>query len=458
MRTVIKNGLLLRSEGAIRAELAFEDERIVEIGDNLPTEQATVIDAENMLIMPGGVDVHTHVALTNGTTSVSDGFYAGTLAGLHGGTTSLVEHISDGPEGCSLFHMLHEFRRMAEGEAVADYGLHAVLQHVTPEICAETPKVVQEGYPTFKAYLTYDARLEDDDVLAIMEALRDNRGLITVHAENHAIISFLTARLKEDKRLTPPEHPRSRPDYCEAEAVERLINLSRAARAGLYIVHLSTARGLAAIERAQAEGLPVWAETCPQYLLLDDTCYARKGLHGDDGLKFVMSPPLRTKADADALWQGLARGSISTVGTDHCAFSLAKKREGYAAHGVFGTAGGIPGIETRVPLLYSAGVRTGRLSLERFVDVVSTAPARLMGLTRKGVLAPGFDADIVLLNPDKECLLSAETLHQQVDFTPFEGLTVYGWPSKVWLRGHEVIANGSFCGQKGMGRFIRRAL
>lgn len=458
MRTVIKNGCVLRSEGVVRADVAFEQDHITEIGENLPVNGATVIDAENLLVMPGGVDAHTHVALTNGDVSVSDGFYAGTLAAAHGGTTTIVEHISDGPDGCSLFHMLNKFRSMAEGEVVTDYALHAVLQHVNDDIIAEVPKVILEGYPTFKAYMTYDSRLEDDAILAIMEAIQKHKGLLTVHAENHAIIQFLTQRLRESGCITPPAHPRSRPDYCEGEAVERLIDLSRAARAALYIVHLSTAMGLAHIELAQADGLPIWTETCPQYLVLDDTCYDRKGPDGDDGLKFVMAPPLRTPQDAATLWDGLRRGSIATVATDHCSFTLAKKREGYAQKGVFGAAGGIPGIETRVPLVYSEGVRTGRISLERFVDIVSTAPARLMGLTRKGVLAPGFDADIVLFNPNIQKTISTSTLHQQTDFTPFEGLTVHGWPTRVWLRGNEIIRDDRFLATKGIGEFQRREL
>lgn len=462
MRTIIKNGLVLRSQGCIHADVAFEHGRIVEVGGALPRNGCEVVDAAGLLVMPGGVDVHTHVALTNGDVSVSDGFFAGTRAAIHGGTTTIVEHISDGPDDCTLRHMLDQFRSMAKGEAVADYGLHAVLQHVDAGIVAEVPEIVLDGYATFKAYLTYDTRLDDEAVLRIMDALRNHNALLTVHAESHAIIAFLSAKLKADGCLTPPAHPRSRPDFCEGEAVERLINLARATRAGLYIVHLSTARGLAAIERAQAEGLLVFAETCPQYLVLDEACYDRTGPDGDDGLKFVMAPPLRSPQDAAALWDGLRRGSVCAVATDHCSFTLAQKRRygttDRGALNVFAAPGGVPGIETRVPLLYSEGVCTGRLSLERFVDVVSTAPAKVMGLQRKGVLEPGFDADVVLFDPDAETVVSVDSLHQQTDFTPFEGLTVRGWPRHVWLRGHKMLENAVFIGQKGMGEFQARKL
>lgn len=463
MRTIIKNGLLLRSQGCSYADVIFEQEHILEVGQNLPTSGCEVVDAHGLLVMPGGVDVHTHVGLTNGHVTVSDGFFAGTRAAIYGGTTTIVEHISDGPDGCALNYMLDAFRTLAADEAVADYGLHAVLQHVDESIVAEVPKIILDGYPTFKAYLTYDTRLSDAAVLRIMDALRVHGGLLTVHAENHAIIEFLSGKLKTEGCITPLAHPRSRPDFCEGEAVERLINLARAARAGLYIVHLSTARGLAAIERAQAEGMPVFAETCPQYLVLDDSCYAKtggideNGDGGDDGLKFVMAPPLRTPQDAAALWEGLKRGSVCAVGTDHCSFSLAQKRR-YGGSNVFAAPGGVPGIETRVPVLYSEGVRTGRLSLERFVDVVSTAPAKVMGLARKGVLEAGFDADVVLLDPAAEREVSVASLHQQTDFTPFEGLTVTGWPQQVWLRGQKVLDGGEFTGVKGMGKFQRRAL
>lgn len=458
MRTVITGGLIAHHKGSFHADIAFENGVIVTVGEKLARQGDKVVDATGRIVMPGGVDAHTHVALSIGDLSVSDGWRLGTLAAAFGGTTTIVEHISNGPEGCSLFHMPERFRDEAEGEAVTDYGLHAVVQRVDEGILAETPRMVAAGYPTFKAYMTYASRLDDHALIAIMDALARHKGLLTVHAENHEIIAWLTAKLRAQGHTDPTAHPLSRPGYCESEAVYRLIGLASAAEAGLYVVHLSTTEGLAHIEKAQHMGVPVLAETCPQYLLLTDEVYASGDQACPDaGLSFVMAPPPRQAADTAALWEGLRSGSVAVVATDHCSFSMEQKRR-LGGGNVFTCPGGAPGIETRLPLLYSEGVLKGRLTLERFVDVVSTAPARIMGLADKGVLEPGKDADIVLLNPAEERVLSAATLHQHVDYTPFAGMRVRGWPDKVWLRGRPLIDEGRFVGEAGCGRFVPRQI
>jgi len=390
--------------------------------------------------------------LTVGQAHVSDGWEAGGRAAAFGGTTTVVEHPGFGPTGCSLFHQINAYRKNAV-ESVIDYALHGVFQHWNAEVAAEIPKAVGDGYSSFKTYMTYDGRLGDDDFLLALKALGQAGGLMTVHAENHAIVSYLGGEFKRSAPHTAASHPRSRPDYAEALAIETAVCLARAAgNAPLYIVHLSTARGLEIVRAARKAGQRVWAETCPQYLFLTDDCYA-----GDfeKALKYVMAPVPRKKADVEALWEGLFDGSISTVATDHCSFSWQEKKT-RAGGNVFNCPGGIPGVETRLPLLYSEGVVRRGLSLSRWVDLVSTGPARLFGLSGKGEIKVGGDADLVIFDPNREKKITAGNLHQSVDYTPFENIAVRGWPREVLLRGHKIVDGERFMGEPGQGRFIAR--
>ncbi len=456
MRTLITGGLIARADGVFNADLLVEGGRILELGERLhaaPQPDGTnIVNAAGCVVMPGGVDVHTHVNLTAGDEHVSDGFEAGTLAAAWGGTTTIVEHPGFGPQGCGLASQLESYLEQAEGNCHVDYALHGVLQHTDDAILSQLPEIVSRGFPTLKAYTTYDGRLDDESLLQVLDALRRAGGLLAVHCENHAITRFLGNRLRREAPHNPASHPRSRPPYCEAEAIDRLLKLARAAEAPVYIVHLSTAEGLARIREAQRAGQPVIAETCPQYLLLDESAYA-----DPDGLQYVMAPPLRTAADRAALWEGLADGSISVAATDHCSFSLAQKNA-RATASVLDCPGGIPGVETRLPLLFSEGVLRGRLTLPRLAETACTAPARIMGLSGKGRLEPGADADIVVIDPSDERLVKARSLHQKTDFTPYEGLIVRGWPRHVWLRGEAIIFDKQFCGYTGQGNFVPRTL
>jgi dihydropyrimidinase len=450
---VITGGTVVTATQTIRADVRVENGRIAEAGPTLNVDNAQVMDATGCFILPGGVDVHTHFDLTVNGLKVSDGFELGTMSALCGGTTTIVEHPGFVEDG-SLFTPLADTRTHALNRACTDYGVHGVVSRVDENTPDDLATLVHGGVPSVKVYTTYAGRLNDDELSTVLAAMGREHGLVTVHAENHAAITQLTADLRAKGQTTPPAHPASRPGWCEAEAVQRLIALSRAAdNAPLYIVHLSTKAGLEHVRAAKAEGLPVYAETCPHYLLLTDERYQRPG---SEALQYVMSPPLRTPEDCEALWQGLADGTIDTVATDHCCFSLQQKIE-RGGNNVFDCPGGIPGAETRLPLLWSEGVAKNRLTMNRFVELVSTAPARIMGLApAKGDIAPGADADIVIFDPHATRTLSPETLAHPADYTPFAGIEVSGWPRAVLLRGMLGAREGRFTGQPGMGQYMPR--
>lgn len=451
---LIKNGLIVTADETFQADLLIVGGVIARLGEVLECPGAHVIDAAGQYVMPGGVDAHTHLNLTVGGNKVSDGFYEGSAAAAFGGTTCVVEHPSFGPEGCSLMHQIRSYQREAAEACVVDFGIHGVLQHLSTQILDELPTLAAHGVSSTKIYLTYDGRLEDRQILSVLDRTRGTGMLTAFHAENHAIIDFLRHRFAAEGKRTPEYHALSRPDYSEAEAVYRIISLAKAVgSAPIYVVHLSTAAGLQTIEGARDRGLPVYAEVCPQHLLLDDSCYLAPD---HKGLQYIMAPPARKSSDAAALWRGLARGSIDVVATDHCSFSFAEKlaqgRDDFSR-----CPGGIPGVETRLPLMFSEGVLPGRISLNRFVELVSTAPARLMGLfPRKGRLAPGADADVVVFDPDAEKIITPKNLRQNADYSPFEGRRVRGWPAVTIVRGRVVVQQGRLLVEKGWGHYISR--
>lgn len=458
MSTLVTGGTVVTATETLQSNILIEEGRIVAIGNNPGSAGVqTIIDATGCYVMPGAIDVHTHLDLQVGKEKVSDGFYHGSVAAAHGGTTCIVEHPGFGPAGCDLNHQIDLYRDLAKDEMVIDYGLHGVVQHVDDRVLHAIKDLTKNGTPSLKVYLTYAARLGDADIIKVLKATHAAGGLTAFHAENHAIIDELTQDLRENGDISNPEnHPKSRPDYSEAEAINRLIALSRAAgNAPLYIVHLSTASGLELIRDAKQKGFPIYAETCPQYLSLTDTCYQEPD---NKGLQYIMSPPLRKQQDCDALWDGLADGTIDVVATDHCSFSFSQKLK-KGKENIFNTPGGIPGVETRVPLLFSEGVLKDRIDLNRFVQLVSTNPARIMGLApQKGTIEIGADADIMILDPVEERIISTESLHQYVDYTPFAGMIVKGWPKTVMLRGEILVRDGNLLGPKGFGQYIKRKI
>lgn len=457
MRTVIYGGTVARHDGVYRADVALENGRVVEVGEALPREGADAVDATECFVMPGGVDVHTHLTLPLPSLSTSeqappDCFYTGTLAAAMGGTTCVVEHPGFGPEDCSLLDPPRWARKLAEGQSVVDYALHTVIQ--PQHDLADVAQAAAEGYASGKVYRTYGAKLDDVQTLRTLSAMREAQCLTTVHCENDAMQRHLSAALEARGETTAQAHPLARPALCEEESVFSTLALARTADSPLYVVHLSTAAALAHAKKARVEGQEVWVETCPQYLLLDASCYAEGAA---EGLKYVMAPPLRTAQDVAALWEGLKRGDIDVVATDHCSFNYADKWR-ISQGNVFRCPGGVPGVETRVPLLFSEGVLKGRLTLPRFVQVMAEAPARIMGLAGKGRLDVGCDADVQVLDPAVERTLTAGALHQEIDFTPFESMVVRGWPRDVWLRGMRLVKRGAFVGERGCGQFVPRVL
>jgi len=449
---VITNGTLVTAEATTRADLGISNGQIAAIGGELAGRKT--IDATGMLVIPGAIDEHVHLQMPVGEFASSDDFYSGTVAAACGGTTTILDFVEPEPAQ-PLLNALADRRAEADGKVVIDYGLHMTLSRADDETLAQVLDSIQAGASSFKLYMAYEGlRLDDGGLLRALAALREQGGRPLVHAENHHAIAYLTALALAEGRTGPENHPLTRPDHMEAEAIHRLLALAHVTGTPVILAHLSCALGLEAVRAARARGQKVWIETCPQYLLLDEQETRRPDF---EGAKFVMAPPPRTERDRAALWAGLASGEVDTVATDHCPFFF-KSQKIRGRDDFSRIPGGAPGIETRLSLLYTHGVRAGRLSLERWVEVCCTAPARRFGLAPcKGTLAVGADADVVIFDPERPVILSAEHLHQNVDYCPYEGWEVQGYPATVLSRGEAIVRDGTFTGKPGRGRFLRTA-
>lgn len=456
MDMIIKNGVLVDDKTEYQSDLLIRNGHIELIQPNINPDDwpdLKVVDATGLLVMPGGIDVHTHFNINVGIAQTVDDFYTGTRSAACGGTTCIVDHMGFGPRGCNLHHQLNVYKDHAESRAVVDYSFHGVVQHIDDDILNEMESMVQqEGISSFKVYLTYGYKLDDDEVFQAISRLKEVGALTTVHPENDAAIVNIRRKLEQEGKIGPRYHGVSRPLECEAEAIARMINLAKlAGDVPLYIVHLSNGLGLDYIRLARENGQAVWGETCPQYLLLDDSCYER-----EDALKYTLCPPLRPKAEQEKLWSGLIDGSLDTVGTDHCSFTYAEQKQ-MGKDDFKKCPNGMPGVAARMPLMFSEGVVKGRISASRFVELNCTMPAKLFGLyPQKGCLAVGADADIVLFDPAKQCVLSHEQMHDNTDYTPFESIPVTGWPVMTICRGTVVAEGGRFTGEAGYGKFIYR--
>ncbi len=450
---IIHGGALVTGRDMLHTDLGIRDGRIVAWGALERESAAQRVDASGLLVLPGAVDPHVHLAMPAGDLRTADDWRSGTLAAACGGVTTVLDFVE--PEaGQSLLDALAQRRAEAEAGAVIDFGLHVTLTNAAPETLAQIPDVVAAGASSFKTYTTYAGfALDDVALLAVMEAVAAAGGLTLTHCENDAIVQRATAYFLERGLTAPRHHPRSRPAAAEGEAIERVLALAEVAGVSAYIVHISTARGVGALARAQQRGQRAYGETCPHYLLLTDTEYERPGF---EGAKFVCAPPLRTAEDHAALWDALKTGVLHTVGTDHCAFNFDGQKD-LGRDDFSRIPSGLPGIEVRLALLHTFGVGWGRLSLNRWVEVCCENPARIFGLyPRKGTLAPGADADIVLFDPQKRIILSTDTLHEAVDYTPYAGLKLEGYPVAVYARGALLAQNGVFVGEGARGRYLAR--
>ena len=418
------------------------------------TQGVEVINAEGKIVIPGGVDAHTHLCLDTGSAVVSDDFYSGTLAAAWGGTTTIVDHPGFGPSGCSLDHQIKKYHKLAEGRAVIDYSFHGVIQHVDEDVLAMMETLAESGITSYKVYTTYGCKLSDENIYQVLKRAAELGLLVAVHPENDGVINYLRKKFLSEGKISSQYHPLSRPAECEAEAVSRMILLAKmAGDAPLYIVHLSSALALEFIINARRRGQKnLYAETCAQYLLLDESLY---NLPGSESLKYIMCPPLRTEADRKALWQGL-EADIDTVATDHCPF-LFETQKLRGRDDFTKCPSGAPGIEERIPLMYSESVAKKRLGIRRFTELCSTAPAKLFGLyPQKGVIKEGSDADLVIIDPEKKMVLSHKNIHAHVDYTMYEGIEVLGYPLCTISRGEVIVRAGAANAAPGRGKFIRR--
>ncbi len=453
MSIIIRNGRILTAERDFIADILIEDEKITAVAASLPQKADRVINAADKYVIPGGVDVHTHLDMPFCGTVSSDDFETGTRAAAFGGTTCLVDFAIQA-RGMRMRDALDIWLRKGEKAAV-DYGLHMIVTGLPEAQLPEIDEMIRAGVTSFKLFMAYPDTLMVDDatILRAMRRASAGGGLVCIHAENGTAIEPLVQDALARGRTAPIYHALSRPRAAEADAVHRTIALARQADAPVYIVHLSTAEALAAVAAARDQGLPVFGETCPQYLLLSIADLDRPDL---EGAKYVFSPPARAASDQEKLWHGLRAGTLQVVATDHCPVFLSKKIEG-ARRDFTKIPNGGPGIENRLQLLYHYGVRQQRLTLNRWVEITSTAPAKMFGLyPRKGAIAVGSDADIVIWDPDHEHTISAGTHHMRVDYSMYEGFRVRGNADKVIVRGKVVVEGNLWLGRAGWGRYIAR--
>ncbi len=456
MRTLITNGTIVTADGSTAADVLIDDETVVQIGSDLAANAVTVdesIDATGRWLIPGAIDVHTHMELPFGGTFAKDTFESGTRAAAFGGTTTIVDFAVQ-TRGKSLREGLDAWHAKAEGNAVADYGFHMIMSDVNDATLAEMDGLVAEGVPDFKLFTAYPGVFYSDDgaIFRAMQRTAKNGGLIMMHAENGMAIDVVAADEVAAGHTDPYYHGIARYPIFEGEATNRVIRLAEAAGVPVYIVHLSAREALDAVRSARDRGTKAFAETCPQYLFLslDDMA------DGFNGAKFVCSPPLRPKDHWEPLWQGLVKDDLQVVSTDHCPFDFESQKQ--LGVGDFRKVpNGLPGVEDRVDLLHDGGVVGGRLTKERWVEIISAAPARMFGLAGvKGVVAPGADADLVIYDPTRKHTISARSHHMDVDYSCYEGRSVTGGSDVVMSRGRVVVENGDWKGEKGWGKFLKR--
>jgi dihydropyrimidinase len=459
-RTLIKDGTVVTASDTFAADVWIENGKIaglVHPGTQLGTADVT-IDAKGQYVMPGGIDVHTHMELPFGGTTASDDFDTGTVAAAHGGTTTIVDFAIQS-KGSSMRAGLDAWHAKAEGKAAIDYGFHMIMTEANAATLEEMAGCIREGVTSFKMFMAYPGvfLVDDQQIFRAMLRAGELGGLITMHAEIGLPIDVLVQRALAEGHTAPVYHALTRPEVAEATGTERAIALAEMAKVPVYMVHLSAQRALERVMEARDRGLPAYAETCPQYLFSSEDDL--RGDPGDEwkGAGFVCTPPLRPKHHHDHLWRGLRDYDLSVVATDHCPFCMKDQKE-LGRNDFSKIPNGMPGVETRLHLLWE-GVVAGKISINRFVEITSTAPAKIFGMYgKKGTIGVGADADVVVWDPKREKVLGKDTLHMRVDYSPYEGRKVPGSPSAVLSRGELVVQNDQWVAKKkqGRGQFVRR--
>ena len=451
MRKLFKGGTVVSGKGTKRADVLVDGEKIVRVARSITDPLAQTVDVTGKFLLPGFIDAHTHFDLDVANTTTVDDFDSGSLAAIHGGTTTVIDFACPN-KGETLAHGLQLWHEKADGRTWCDYSFHMTIDDWNEDIAREIDDMYAAGISSFKMYMTYPAMMIGDEAMYwALKKLKEKGGICGVHCENSGVIDALVTEKKAAGEMGVSSHPETRPDFLEAEAVGRLLHIAEAVDIPVIIVHLTSAAALREVEAARGLGQKVFVETCPHYLLLDDSRYS---LPDFAGARYVCAPPLRKKLDNERLWKALADGEIQTVSTDHCSFTLAQKDAG---RGDFTKIpGGMPGVETRGTLLFTYGVAAGRITAERMADVLAETPAKLYGLfPRKGVLQPGADADIVVYDPRGTSCITAADQAANVDYAPYEGTQIAGHIAEVYLRGTCVVREGKILHDRN-GQYLHR--
>lgn len=451
---IVKNGTIVTSGEEYAADIGITGGKIACIAQCLDSAAAKeTVDAKGCYVMPGAIDIHTHIDAPLHGSHTMDDWYEGTVSAAYGGVTCVVDYPIQAP-GQSVRDVIENSAKNAGGKAIVDYSFSPVITERSEAAFAELPGLIGEGFPTFKVFMAYAFRARDEELIRLLDVIGSAGGILGVHCENDWAIEYLVNKTLARGDTGPLYHCLTRPPVTEEEATGRVVRLAGMVDAPVLVVHVSAAGALREIEKARSQGRPVYAETCPHFLTLDQRLYDQPV---EEAAKYVVTPPLRSAEHRQALWAGIESGGISLVSSDHCAFSLKEKlRLGTGAFNKI--PHGAPGVETRVPILFSEGVGKGRISPSRFVQLVSANPARIAGLyPQKGAIAVGSDADLMVLDPKREVTISVDSLHGVCDFTPFEGFAATGWPSQVIANGRVVVSDGALRAQPGWGRLVKRA-
>jgi len=452
MDLVIKNGTIITAFEEYTADIEIRDGKITSIGKIEDNNGTNVIDAAGKLIMPGVIDMHTHIDHWGGSAKTEDDFFTGTRAAAFGGVTTIIDFAIQ-QQGETVDDAVNRRRSEADGMVCIDYGLHCHVTNADEKTLDTVKGLIKEGYPSIKMFTTYKKagfKIEDYDCLTLMQHIHEQGGFVMIHAENDSMCESLTEELIKTNRATPENYPNSRPNISEAECISRMILFAEKTGASIYIVHVSTKEGLELIRDAQRRGIKVIAETCPHYLLLSRDNYKK-----EDGHKYIMAPPLRAESDLEALWKGIQEEIISVVSSDHCAFSEEKKLSG--KQNFTTVSPGIHGTEWLLPLMYHFGVNKEKITKQQLVKILSYNPSQIFGLSsQKGHISIGMDADMVIFDPNKPYWIKDNNHHMASDFSPYSGLELLGRPDTVLSKGKVIVQKEKFLGQKGEGRFLKR--